>query len=552
MENLSNNKRNKNNKSNSPKGLLLLLFFFSNASLFAQQVFNKVYTLGGSNVSIQSVAPRGAMGSFMSASLAIDSVTKEQETKILRLNALGELQAEQILRHPEYPYKKIYAIANGLKKIHDNLYSILVARFVSGAQYGSCLITIDSNGNIQNIIDILEAVPLAKDSLSFLNAISYDGLEHIIVAGNDFSSYLDTNRNLLMKFDTSLNLIWKKNYSVNGILSNRTKLDFVFINNKYLLYGGSTQSYMSWYDTSYKIQSLIIATDTSGVAQWHYASPIKWMYDCEATIFCGIATADGGYLYLTTGNVYDFYPTGAATDPLGKQKLIKLDAARNRLWEKEIETFNHSFGSRPDRMMELEDSSIVMIHQYSTDSLSYAYDFRDYLFSRYRADGSLLYKRRLIPPKDIGDTSRIYSSWGSFDFCRMPDKGFLIAGVYRNETYGTPSYGSQKAWLIRLDSNGCLGPSDPECDKTSIPQQSVLASQGFKVYPNPANDYINIEGLQSSTELRLYNIVGQEVKRITTQNNKAQIGIAELPSGMYLLRLKTATGDVYTTKVMKE
>lgn len=93
---------------------------------------------------------------------------------------------------------------------------------------------------------------------------------------------------------------------------------------------------------------------------------------------------------------------------------------------------------------------------------------------------------------------------------------------------------------------------EASCDPlpTSIVEGSVTSK--VKIYPNPANDFLYIDGLQSSTELSLYNIVGQEVRHLSTQKSKEQISISELPSGMYLLQLKTTTGEVYTTKIVKE
>ncbi len=545
-------------KSNSPFWLLLLFLFIS-GNISAQQAFNKVYTLNSSETLITDVAHLGKEGSSMAFANVIDSSSGQREIKIMRYNGSGDIQAEQILRHPEHPAKRIYTgIYNEACRIHDNLFALVVTRYVGSRQWGSSLITIDSNGLLQHIRDILEPLSGAADTFSFLTSVRYDEMGYLVLAGHNGSDLAakPMNYNLLMKFDTSLNLIWKKTLRPTGVLYNISAFELILKDNRYLLFGGAQQNYLDWSDTNFKTQSLILATDTAGNVQWHYASPVKNMYDCEATIMCGIPTSDGGYLYLTTGNVYDFYPTAPATAPMGKQKLIKLDATRNRIWEKEIEKFNHSFGSRPDRMMELEDSSIVMIHQYSTDSINdEGHYYRDYLFSRYRADGSLMCQHRLTPPKDAGDTSRIYSSWGAVDFCRMPDKGFLLAGAYRNETLGAPTYGSQKGWLIRLDSNGCLGHDDPECDKTSIEEMPLSNEGGFRIYPNPSTNDFVIEyhhAVHNKAALRVYDLMGRLMLQQSINTDLGIIKATDWAGGVYLYEVVLSNKTIYHGKLIKQ
>lgn len=573
MESLSNNKKQStsallpfskgegqemmSHNSSSPSWLLLLFLFLS-SSISAQHVFNKVYSLNSKSTVITDITSLGNNGSFLAFADVIDSSSGQREVKIIRYNAAGDIQMEQILRHPEHPTKRIYTgVYNEACRIHDNLYALVVTRYVGLHQWGSSLITIDSNGILQNIQDILEPLPGAADTFSFLTSVSYDEMGHLILAGHNGSELAGKPMNfqLLMKFDTMLNLIWKKTLRPTGALYNISAYELVLRNNSYQLYGGGQQNYLPWSDTNFKTQSLILSTDTGGVVQWQYVSPVKWMYDCEATVSSGIPTADGGYLYLTTGNVYDFYPTAPATAPMGKFKLIKLDATRNRIWEKEIEKFNHSFGSRNERMMELGDSSIVIVHSYSTDSINdEGHYYRDYLFSRYSADGSLMYQRKLTPPQDAGDTSRIHFGWSILDIYRMPDKSFLLGGVYRNGTYGSIGYNTEKGWLIKLDSNGCLGPDDPQCDKTSITQLNHRTDSKLKVYPNPSNGKISILynfTPQESIEAIVYDMFGRSIHKelLIFSNKETSLNLC-IPNGSYILELKDEEGNVQRERIV--
>ena len=62
----------------------------------------------------------------------------------------------------------------------------------------------------------------------------------------------------------------------------------------------------------------------------------------------------------------------------------------------------------------------------------------------------------------------------------------------------------------------------------------VKASQ-FAVYPNPANESIRISGIESETEVSIYNATGALVK-VVTVNVDDNILISELPAGLYIAR----------------
>ena len=70
------------------------------------------------------------------------------------------------------------------------------------------------------------------------------------------------------------------------------------------------------------------------------------------------------------------------------------------------------------------------------------------------------------------------------------------------------------------------------------------------VYPNPAKNVINIDLPNSYTnfETEIFSVTGQLVLK---SNDKAQLDISELNSGMYMLRISTEHGSV-TKQIVKE
>ena len=65
------------------------------------------------------------------------------------------------------------------------------------------------------------------------------------------------------------------------------------------------------------------------------------------------------------------------------------------------------------------------------------------------------------------------------------------------------------------------------------------------IYPNPAKEKVTIEGIEA-TEVEVYNALGRLVKTMRGTN---EITVAELPQGVYLVRIADAEGKVLTAKV---
>ena len=58
----------------------------------------------------------------------------------------------------------------------------------------------------------------------------------------------------------------------------------------------------------------------------------------------------------------------------------------------------------------------------------------------------------------------------------------------------------------------------------------------IKLYPNPANDRIRIEGLEIESKVQIYNVFGILVKTLNI-NGDVEIGIDELSPGLYIIRI---------------
>ena len=77
------------------------------------------------------------------------------------------------------------------------------------------------------------------------------------------------------------------------------------------------------------------------------------------------------------------------------------------------------------------------------------------------------------------------------------------------------------------------------------------ANNHIQVYPNPATDQLNIFSTQAAIEdISIVDITGQQVIHQNTQVSNTAINISGLSAGVYIVKLKTATGE-YRSRFVK-
>jgi len=106
------------------------------------------------------------------------------------------------------------------------------------------------------------------------------------------------------------------------------------------------------------------------------------------------------------------------------------------------------------------------------------------------------------------------------------------------QTYTTNFNGS---YAVIVNNNGCVDTSD--CvSVTSIGINDMNAATGVLLYPNPANNQVNItaENLQ---QVLVYDATGRLVANQVANGYMLTINIAELPAGLYHVRVITDLGN---------
>jgi len=85
---------------------------------------------------------------------------------------------------------------------------------------------------------------------------------------------------------------------------------------------------------------------------------------------------------------------------------------------------------------------------------------------------------------------------------------------------------------------------------TSVNSDNNL--QQINVYPNPAIDFINIDSETKINEIKIYNNIGQLVKKLKLNtSNKVNINVANLKNGIYLMKISSAEKTLFKKFVIK-
>ena len=114
--------------------------------------------------------------------------------------------------------------------------------------------------------------------------------------------------------------------------------------------------------------------------------------------------------------------------------------------------------------------------------------------------------------------------------------------------------------VTELDANGCEATTAPFevliDDCTDIPENDL--QNNIRIYPNPANDRLNIEMIsdnQIKTLVVIYNQLGIEVLKTesvnSNMNNHQQLDISKLKKGLYFIKVQMSGHQPVTKKFIK-
>jgi hypothetical protein len=526
--------------------LLLLLCGMGHLPCTAQQYFNKRYTLNASNNLLTNALQKG--NKYYAINGCLDSINYLGSGKFINTyglkfvvfdstsNVLTSKLFQRADKAISYGIPAGVAPSNNLMAMNDGtfLFSFCVvdtARAVynpSFLNYQLSIIRFDSLGNVLMYKEYDRAYCLTTDATNhILMDFKPDAYGNWLMLS---SMLCNGNRIVfnLRKLDSTFNEIWVKNFTTN--IYHHTPKHLLIEDDGYVMTGGIDNGNAKLHPDYYS--SLLIKCDTAGNKLWDWQNSFDTT-KLQYIINDIIRSKDGGYIYCGTGEGRPTYFDGK-TDWSGIQVkgwVEKLDASRNRVWKRSFGAITTSVNKIQQTVIkEMPNGDITIagsdLQFWSSSNPDYAWT-RGSLARLKGTDGSIIWQRLYKVAED--DTLRL----NIYDMRQTEDGGFILAG----EAYNLIDRGKvpiQRGWLIKVDSNGCEWAGSP-CNPTHINPLQTSLGAGFRVYPNPASNSINLS--IAANELKVYNTLGQIV--LQTSNIAAQqpISVSELCSGLYYLVL---------------
>ena len=439
-------------------------------------------------------------------------------------------------------YKNIDPWSNNLYHIGGTQFILAAEGVDTGSKAKMLLFKFDSTGKV--FWEAEYDKPTCTERVFYrLNDFKYDSLRHCWLMLSTSSCtrpgggvHADI---ILTKLDTSFNVVWHQRYGDAQLNDIPTKV--IIEPDGYAIGGGLDNGNLV--SKNYSFRAQIIKTDTAGTVQWTYLSPIsrltKWMQDL-------VKTQDGGYVYCGQGDgVERVFPNGVNADVLWKGWVEKLDVNRNSVWTKVIGNLTSSTISNEQRILkQLPDDAIIIGGMIAggfspNDTLPFNYGS----IVKVDDNGATIWERKYAITSDT-------FLYNVYDIDATADGGYVISGEARDVffPYNDPS---QRGWLVKVDSNGCMSATDPQCDPLNIPD--LPHAMEFPVFPNPTTEilYINSKNPKPST-IVVCDLVGRVVTDQSLHLGINRLELHNAPSGVYVYKIVDTAGMIQRGKFVKE
>jgi len=444
-------------------------------------------------------------GGYVGYGATINSGSIGQKLVFIKINHNGE---EIIWKQFGNDYQTYYPgnVGGAFIVTSDNNFALALTFTDSGIIYGSLM-------KLNNELDTIwkkDYSPSYKTNT--LNCIQTNDNGYMLT-GWVWQSEEDYSDPLLLKTDSLGNYEWHQIYG--GILAERGQNVIETPDGGYLIGG------LKWDPAVYHtLDAMIIKTDSLGNEEWtqYYGNS-----DVDDDMALVAMAEDGDYLVAMVYGEWDVSPTSRT----GRISLLNIDNSGNTIWQKKIGPKRRNCYIK--NLRSTIDGDLVAGGWSYTDTISeWTYEGWIYKFSQ---EGDSIWMRDYYYYHNQYDINKFY------DVYPTSDNGYIAVGKARPDQGGS----TNKMWIVKVDSMGC---DTPGCATGTfiynLPAKETR--EHFKIYPNPAKDYIIVElltGNVSGATIRLFDNQGRPV-RIVKMPGKQQhyvMSLKSLHTGIYYLKV---------------
>lgn len=446
-----------------------------------------------------------------------------------------------------------------------------------GGKGDGWVIKYDNNGNL-----IWKKAYGGSGSDSIWDIVETDDGNYLFVGSSDsndgdINSPLGQSDFWLVKINTNGDIIWSKNYGGSDSESG----DKIIKNNdgSFIVIGSSFSDDGIFTDNHGFIDYSVIKINASGDVIWSKSFggtgldlAIDGLLDSDNNILIT------GYAYSNDGN---FNQNKGEKDIW----LLKLNQNGDLLWKKNIGGTDHD-----ESFCLAEDSNGNYI--VGVDSRSDDFDFDENygnmdgwifkldkngnILNKFHFGGSLLDVPMSLLFNSDGDliiggitaSSDVDVSYnhGNYDFwlLKLNSVGEIVwektyGGSGKDQLWGMTNFNGDFAAIGETDSNdgdvsGNHGETDfwilkLNADDMGLDENSLST---INIFPNPFSDKINIRSNEIISSIELTDLNGRMIKKESNSSKNIQLKTSELSQGIYVLKIKTIDGKLFTRKIIKK
>ena len=142
---------------------------------------------------------------------------------------------------------------------------------------------------------------------------------------------------------------------------------------------------------------------------------------------------------------------------------------------------------------------------------------------------------------------KIYQGWDGVEYTQVAEvDGSIHEFIYEGQEGGSYYY-KVTAYSSACESDYAITPDNTDFVVVDAPFAVAENSVNATIYPNPTNGNLRIEAEALNT-VAVFNLVGQKVYEENVNGGECVINMKEFGSGIYMVKIQTATGST-TQKV---
>lgn len=481
--------------------LLLFLLFFMNF-LGAQTTYNnRIDYYNKPNLSTCVLLENDTI--LVGVSTWDSLLTNVNKVSLLKMDINGNVLSKKSFKRDSISS----VIGNNILKYNNEYFVPGTSGDYNGHIYGA-MYEFDSNlDTIRNIIKV------DTSFYTYYTSLIKKSNDLYIFGASDSLSGTPGYNFFLRKVDSLGNIQWQKKYGTTSTYRSPRNMDTTHTNG-FVMCGFEQTSPYGWGTTR------LIKTDSLGNQLW-----TKNYGNVDTYFPSVVATKTTGYL-VATNQIDSSYMTSFYWMTL---KLYRLNENGDTIWTKKIGTKTQDFSPFNARQLPNYDFIICGVNRlphYDSGGVLVSEQLQGFL-CRTDSSGNVKWFNNYKANSSVDTTTDNYL----FDVTQTSDGSFVAVG------WVSPVDGStQDVWVIKVDSMGCIIGG---CNSTTGIDQEIDNNIDFNIYPNPANDFIDVETDFKNCSITVFDNIGHLILKEKMVQNKTRIDLSGFSNGLYFIQLQS-------------